>query len=282
MTDANVLSLAFLESQPRAAAALLQEFAPEQIVEFLEEVPVPALVPVFDAMGSWPAARTLAELPSPLAAGILRGLPDAHAEGLLRLMDAGRRTEVMGRLPASVARSFNRKLTYPVSAVGAWMDTSVPYFDTDSSVGHCLDLVKRRQIHLGGIVIVADERRHLVGLVELEKLLTSDTRQPLAQLLNREITPLSPRATLWEVEDHEGWTLFPALPVVDHHNVLLGALTHSALRAGMTRSEGGVQWGGQLSLLLHLGRALLLSFGGLLQVMTGSGQGPAARQRGDA
>ncbi|MCB1846709.1 MAG: CBS domain-containing protein, partial [Halieaceae bacterium] len=96
-----------------------------------------------------------------------------------------------------------------------WMDSSVPCFALDSSVDHCLDLVKRQQTHLGGIVIVVDERHHLVGLVEVEKLLTSDGGASLAGLLDRQATPLSARATLWEAEQQAGWTQYPSLPVVD-------------------------------------------------------------------
>ena len=40
MSEPNLLSRAFLENRPKAAAALLQDFTPEHCVEFLLAVPL--------------------------------------------------------------------------------------------------------------------------------------------------------------------------------------------------------------------------------------------------
>lgn len=269
MSDANLLSLVFLEKRPRAAAALLQDFNPEDCAAFLQDVPLEILVPVIDGMASWPAARTLSLLPVAVTADVLRELPDAESETLLRLMDSEQRNAVMAHMPAATAQGFANKLAFPISTVGAWMDTAVPRFTLDSSVDHCLDLVKRRQTHLGGIVLVVDDGQRLVGLAEVEKLLTSEGNAPLAGLLNTRIQPLSARATLWEVEQHEGWTLFPSLPVVDRNNTLLGALTHSALRAGTSRSADQADNQLRFSIMTHMGEALVVVLGGLMATLAG-------------
>ena len=269
MSEPNLLSLVFLEKRPRAAAALLQDFTPEDCAQFLRDIPLDVLVPVIDGMASWPAARTLSLMPVDVTAEVLRDLPDAESETLLRLMDSEQRNAVMAHMPAATAHGFANKLAYPISTVGAWMDTAVPRFTLDSSVDHCLDLVKRQQTHLGGIVLVVDEDRRLVGLAEVEKLLTSDGSAPLADLLNTRLQPLSARATLWEVEQHEGWTLFPSLPVVDRNHTLLGALTHSALRAGTARSAEQVDNQLRFSIMTHMGEALVVVLGGLLATLAG-------------
>ncbi len=279
MSDPNLLSLAFLQNRPKAAAALLQDFTPEDCVEFLREMPLEVLVPVIDGMASWPAARTLSLLPVDLTADILQDLPDAETETLLRLMSNEQRGAVMAHMPASTAQGFANKLAYPISTVGAWMDTAVPRFTLDSSVDHCLDLVKRQQTHLGGIVIVVDERHRLVGLVEVEKLLTSNGEVPLADLLNTDVQPLSARATLWEVEHQEGWTLFPSLPVVDRNHTMLGALTHSALRAGTARSADRADTQMRFSILAQMGEAFVVVLGGLLATLAGIRSGHELRPR---
>lgn len=279
MSNPNLLSLAFLERKPKAAANILQEFSPEQSVEFLQDMPLGSLIPVIEAMASWPAARTLSLMPVKLTADILRAMPETEAETLLRLMSSEQREVVMTHMPAATARGFSHKLAYPVSTVGAWMDTNVPHFTMDSSVDHCLDLVKRQQSHLGGIVIVVDDRHHLVGLVEVEKLLTSEGTEKLADLLNTDIQPLSARATLWEVEHHEGWNLFPTLPVIDRNNTMLGALTHSALRSGTARSAAQANNHLKFSMLAHMGRAFYVTLGGLLSTISGVGPGADTRQQ---
>jgi Mg/Co/Ni transporter MgtE len=215
-------------------------------------------------------------MPLDLTAQVLRALPDPEAESLLRLMHSDQREAVLAHLPATIARGFLRKLAYPVSTVGAWMDSTVPCFTLDSSVDHCLDLVKRQQTRLGGIVIVVDERHHLVGLVDMESLLTSDGSAPLAGLIDRQAQPLSARATLWEVEEQDGWTRYPSLPVVDRHNTVLGALTHSALRAGTARAAHA-DHPLRFSILTHMGRAFLVAMGGLLATLAGVGTAPGSR-----
>ena len=139
--------------------------------------------------------------------------------------------------------------------------------------------MKRQQTHLGGIVIVVDERHHLVGLVEVEKLLTSDGGASLAGLLDRQASPLSARATLWEAEQQAGWTQYPSLPVVDRHNTVLGALTHSALRAGTARAADRADHQLRFSLLTHMGEAFIVVIGGLLATLAGlrTGQEPRLR-----
>jgi Mg/Co/Ni transporter MgtE len=279
VSDPNVLSLAFLQNRPTAAAALLEDFTPEDCVEFLQEMPQEVLVPVIEGMASWPAARTLSLLPVDLTADILRDLPGAETETLLRLMSSEQRDAVMAHMPAATALGFASKLAYPISTVGAWMDTAVPCFTLDSSVDHCLDLVRRQRSHLRGIVIVVNERRRLVGLVAVEQLLTSNGQAPLAELLNTHVQPLSARATLWEVEHNEGWTLFPSLPVVDRNHTLLGALTHSALRAGTARSADRSDSQLRFSILTHMGEAFMVVLGGLLATLAGIRPGPEPRPR---
>ncbi len=220
-------------------------------------------------MASWPAARLLSFLPEQQAADIVGELPSAEAETLLRLMTDAQRNAVLEHMPDTITRSFTRKLAFPVSTVGAWMDTSIPSFTKDSSVADCLDLVRRQKSHLGGVVIVIDERRRLLGLVEIQNLLTSEGTRQLSDLLSTDVEPLPARATLWEVEYHDGWTQFPTLPVIDRNNIMLGALTHGALRAGTAKSAEALSGEHKFSLLGHIGRAFYVALTGLLHVISG-------------
>lgn len=273
MNNANAISLAFLKRQPKAAAELLRDFEPEQAAEFLRRTPAALVTPVIHEMASWPAARVLSLMPKPSAAKILRELPSTEAETLLRLMPSELRDRVLTHMPASVAKSFRSKLAFPVSTIGAWMDTGVPFFTKDNSVDDCLELVKRQQSRLAGVLTVVDYSRHLVGLVQIEKLLTSEGSQTLAQLLETDVEALPARATLWEVQHNEGWVRFPTLPVVDRNNILLGVLTHSALKAGTAKSRQTLAKGFKFSLIANMARAFFVVCSGLIGVISGfSGQ----------
>ena len=83
------------------------------------------------------------------------------------------------------------------------------------------------------------------------------------------MSPLSARATLWEAQQQPGWTQYPSLPVVDRQNTVLGALTHSALRAGTARAADRADHQLRFSILTHMGEAFIVVVGGLLATLAG-------------
>ncbi len=268
--DANLLSLALLKDQPKAAAVLLQEFPPEQAVGFLMKVPVELIIPVVDHMSSWPATRILSIMPEKHAAEILSGMPMVEAETLIRLMSTAQRESILGYMDKSLAKSFTRKLAFPITTVGAWMDTSNPYFSTDSIVNDCLDLIKRQKSQLNGVVFIVDNRRKFVGLVKVEKLLISENNEKLVTLVNRDIKPLPARSTLSEARNNKGWMQFPALPVVDRNNTLLGALAHHSLQTGTIKSSISMNNNHTFSLAAHMGNAFIATMSGFLRLISTS------------
>lgn len=277
--NAELLSQAFLERQPEAAAALLQDFKPQQSAQFLVQVPQTVLLPILMAMNSWPAAKVLSELPVALTSELLAKLNPSKAEILMRLLPGDQRANILKQLPNDTAKTINLKLTYPLGTVGAWMDASTPYFSAQSSVSDCLDFIKRRQSHVDGIVVVVDEFRHLLGVIDLDKLLISDAKQPLADLINTELSPLPAKATLWEIKQHEGWSHFSTLPVADHQQHILGTLSHSVLIEGTKKSlrhQSNVQ---HFSIMSHVGRAFFVALTGLILVAWGFSERPYDKSR---
>ena len=269
MPEANDISLAFLANRPAAAADLLEQYTPEEVAEFLKDAPLEALVPAIHEMASWPAARLLSQLPVARIADILRKLSASEAETLLRLIEEDLRNAILEKMPEAVAKNFHRKLVYPVSTIGAWMDTSVPYFTMDNSASDCLDLVKKQKRSLGGVVVVVNYDRKLIGLVEIDKLLTSPGDTKLATMVDRDLQPLASRATLSEVENDEGWIRFSTLPVVDRNNILLGVLTHTVLMSATAKTNWIENNNVRYSLITHMGRAFFVSLGGVIKMMSG-------------
>ena len=134
--DTNLLSLAFLQNRPAAAAALLPGLHPGTR-RVLREVPLEVLIPVIDGMASWPA-RTLGLMPVELTADVA-GFTDAEAETMLR-PDEQRAAQSWHRCPPPPPRAV-QQTRLPISTVG--MDGyRGPHFTLDSSVDHCLDLVQ--------------------------------------------------------------------------------------------------------------------------------------------
>lgn len=284
MSEANAITLAFLARQPKAAAALLQRFPPEQAADFLRDAPLTSLMPVMREMASWPATRVLSRLPTTLVANVLRELPASKSETLLRLLDDELRDEALRHLPKSLAKSFKRKLVYTPGTTGAHMDVSAERFTPDDTVADCVDLVRQRKSSLGGALAVVDYDRKFIGMVEVEQLLTGDRKTLLSELVSTDLEPLSAQATLGEVMNDNGWTRFSALPVVDRGNILLGVLTHRAMLAGRKGHRRLAGKESRFSLLANLGRAFFVATTGLLNIgwglsgHSGPGAGSGSRQ----
>ena len=85
MSTQNPLSLDFMVHQPAKTAAILQCLPEQQAAEFMDEIPTRILVPVFEQMESWPAARVLEHLPLRQQAAILARMHFQTATALLRL-----------------------------------------------------------------------------------------------------------------------------------------------------------------------------------------------------
>lgn len=267
MDNTERLSLAFLQRQPQASALQLQEFAPDEAAVFLAQMPLPVQASTLSVMASWPAAQVLSKLSATKSSEVLRELPTTKAESLLRLVTTNQRDQILQHMPDSSAKSFRLKLSYPLSTVGAWMDTSIPAFSSDSSVADCLEQIKQHQSHPNGIIMVVNEFRHLLGLASVDCLLVSQSEQALLELLDTGITPLSTRTSLWEAKCHSGWSVYPSLPVTDRNNVVVGALTHSALTEGTNKSASQNSDNHRFSLVTHMARAFFVALSGLVKVV---------------
>lgn len=279
MTSHNLLSRVFLEQKPKTAALLLQSYSPAECFEYLEDMPVEILSPVVGNMGSWPATRLLTMFSSQFSAEVIAGLAETEAEAILRLMTEEQRKAIFSFLPKALARGFERKLVYPESTVGAWMNSAITFFSVDNTVGDCLEIVKQQKSQLEGVLLVVDERRHLVGTAELEQLLVVDNDRLLVELLHQDISPLPASATLWEVADNRGWVEFSTLPVTDHSGVIHGVLTRKSLHAGLQKSYQQKFEVNRFSLLPHLFGAFLVAFTGLLQALSSSPRADAFGNR---
>lgn len=270
MTSAGNLTLAFLERQPRSAARVLEDLDPADGAAFLETVPGRLAGPVVGLMASWSAARSVELLAPERAAGLIRNVAYQDAAILMRLVARARLAPILDQLPKGLARDFRAALSYPKGAVGAWMDHSVPVFSQDRKVSDGLKFAGQRQSRKDVHIFVVGEKRQFLGAVSVSDLLCTNPETPLSDIMDRNVQALSNRASLASIAAAPDWDEYLMLPVVGRRRNVLGGLSRSGLRKGLSEERATDIRHARDSILAHLFETYLVASSGLLQLASHS------------
>jgi magnesium transporter len=178
------------ELGPEAGAALLATRSAEEISKLAQEIP------------SDDAAALIDYLPEELSAAVL---------DLMRPKESG----VVENL-----------LEYDEQTAGRIMNPHVFALSEDMTVGEAItELQTNRDVEMVFYLYVVDERRHLVGVVSLRRLLLVAPETPLKRIMTADL--ISARADMDQEEvarQVASYNLL-AIPVVDEENKLVGVIT---------------------------------------------------------
>lgn len=134
----------------------------------------------------------------------------------------------LDKLPHKFSQEVRELLTYNEDTAGGIMNPLVLTVSFDMTVQDVLNTIRNKaekdNMELYYVYVV-DKQDHLLGVVSLRKLLTSPTKQPIADIMIRDIVKL-------HVDDYSDYIVdeflkyqYNALPVVDLYNRLKGMVT---------------------------------------------------------
>jgi magnesium transporter len=149
---------------------------------------------------------------------------------LLNAIDQESAQSVMTLLPAEQRRDIMRLLSYPEGTAGAVMTTEVAKLPESLTVRGALEQLSRIAENLETIyyIYIVDSEDHLRGAVSARQLVTHLNRpnMPITELMERSLVTVEvtddQEAAAAKVADFD----FPAIPVVDHEQHLVGIITH--------------------------------------------------------
>jgi magnesium transporter len=222
---------AFLEAHPDQVALLLERMPPNDVAGFLEQLPVASAIEVLRRMALALAADVLERLAIERATAILSLLPADSAAGLLRRVEIDRRKAFLAALPDDTVATLAVLLRYPEHTAGAYMDTRVLAVPQEMTVGEARNRLRRAARQALFYIYVVDREQHLAGVVNLRELMLADGKQPLSEVMQRNVARIPLGADHAEILAHPAWRDVHALPVVDERNVFLGAIRYGTVRA---------------------------------------------------
>jgi magnesium transporter len=191
-----------VEKNGRLAMEALSELGPEKGAELVSLRPAEEI------------ARLCQEIPSDDAAALIEALSDELRLAVLELI----RPKAGG--------GVNELLEYEEKTAGRLMNPNVFALAEDLTAGEAITTLQTaRDVEMVFYLYVVDERRHLVGVVSLRRLLLVPPDTPLKRIMTTEVYSARVDTDQEEVARQVASYNLLAIPVVDAENKLTGIIT---------------------------------------------------------
>src|ERR671922_1732890 len=159
-------------------------------------------------------ARLAQEIPSDDAAALIDYLPEELSAAVLDLMRPKESGVVEGLLE------------YDEQTAGRIMNPHVFALNEDMTVGEAItEIQSNREVEMVFYLYVVDDRRHLVGVVSLRRLLLVSPETPLKRIMTADLISARVDMDQEEVARQVAAYNLLAIPVVDEENKLVGIIT---------------------------------------------------------
>lgn len=220
LMSAQEVAATLREMEIKERAEIVKNFDDDKLADVLEEMDDADRVELVTNLEEDRIADVLGEMAPDDAADILKEVDTETAEELLNLMEE------------TDAEDVRRLMKYEDYSAGGMMTTDPVILDVDATVADALAAVRRKELApaLSSQVFVCrapleTPTGRLIGVVHLQQLLREPPALNLGLIVDSTETALSPEAGLNEVVKNLANYNLIALPVVDEHNRLLGAVT---------------------------------------------------------
>jgi magnesium transporter len=203
-----------LDTERHSVFSLLVERSPRLAMETVSEMGAEEGAKLLTGRSAEETAKLLQELPSDDAAALLDFLPEELSSEVLELM---RRKE---------SGQVESLLEYGEQTAGRIMNPQVFALREDLTVAESITaLQSSRDVEMVFYLYVVDERRHLVGVTSLRRLLLVSPETPLKRIMTPEVTSVRVDTDQEEVARLVASYNLLAVPVVDEENKLVGVVT---------------------------------------------------------
>jgi len=233
----NPLSRKFLMRYPVEAARALEQVSAEDVALLFSELPPQMGAPVMASMLPGKAAACLETMPAVSAAKLVTELPVSSAARIYRLVEAEKKNEVSGLLSDKTLNRLHRYAGYSPISVGALLDPVIDILPDSLTVAEAIRRIERLDHAASCDIYIVNDPHHLVGMINLGRLLISNPHARLRDVMSRKTLAISAHATADTLLAHPGWATRRRLPVVERDNTLIGVLDYGYLRDTVGETE---------------------------------------------
>jgi len=213
-------------------AAVLHDLNIKRKVEIARALDDERLADVLEEMDETSRVELLAELEGERAANVLEEMDPDDAADLLREVGKEKAQALLALMEPEDAEGVQRLMDYEDYSAGGMMTTEPIVLTADATVAEALARIRLSEVAPGLAAQVFVCRQpletptgRLLGVVHIQRLLREPPATLLGGILDSDIAPLAPEATLSEVSSYLAIYNLLAVPIVDSNERLLGAVT---------------------------------------------------------
>ncbi|NNF16406.1 MAG: CBS domain-containing protein [Gammaproteobacteria bacterium] len=250
MSERDLLNSEFASKHPDAFAKVLGRGDPGEIAVILESLPPATAASIASRL---PASRikTLLASDDHSKARWLADAPLDDAKTLLSRIPRENSLALINSIPSRIRRrKLLQYLNYPAHSLGALVTDVAIRFSSEMSAADVL--AELRSIDTGNpglIAIVRPDGRYL-GTLDLWALLVSDDPVGPIRKFSVRTPTMHPETSLITAAQDRYWHSNNWLPVVDHENHLLGAVSRSSILLATVQPEARARSNSKLFTLL--------------------------------
>src|SRR5918997_2522886 len=177
-------------------------------------------------LGPEAGAALLATRPAEEIAKLAQEIPSDDAAALIDYLPEDLSTAVLDLMRPKESGVVENLLEYPEQTAGRIMNPHVFALNEDMTVGEAItELQSARDVEMVFYLYVVDERRHLVGVVSLRRLLLVSPETPLKRIMTADMISARVDMDQEEVARQVASYNLLAIPVTDEENKLVGVIT---------------------------------------------------------
>ncbi len=219
--------------------AKLAELHPADIADILEQLNIAEGSAILEELDTETAANALEEVEPTRQAALVSELDPERASDLLERIAPDNAADILGELdeqeasrlldlmPTEEAQPIRELLRYEEQTAGGIMTTEVLSLPASLTVAETLERLRTqsRELEMVYYLYVVDDARHLVGVVSLRQLVTSDPETRLEAIMDRDVLCVHVNDDQEEVARIIAKYDLLGLPVVDEDERLVGLIT---------------------------------------------------------
>src|SRR6188472_2727433 len=177
-------------------------------------------------LGPEAGAKLLATRPAEEIAKLAQEIPSDDAAALIDYLPEELSAAVLDLMRPKESGVVENLLEYDERTAGRIMNPHVFALNEDMTVGEAItELQTNRDVEMVFYLYAVDERRHLVGVVSLRRMLLVPPDTPLKHIMTTEVYSARVDTDQEEVARQVASYNLLAIPVVDSENKLVGIIT---------------------------------------------------------
>ncbi len=228
------------DNNDEALKSLLEKYHSADLAEILPQLKEEERIKCFLLIDKQKEAEILEYLSPQYQVEILSGIDESLASDLIMQMPHDEVADVLGdmeedetesylnKLPSKLSNQLRELLAYKEDTAGGIMNPRVLTINQEMKVEDALSFIRTKAIDDNielYYLYVTDKQKHLLGVVSLRILLTSNLSTKIGQIMIRDIVRLHVDDPQDMVADIFMKYQYNALPVVDLYNRLQGIVT---------------------------------------------------------